>query len=167
MTKASTNVKVYSAKLIPIQDQKMAKKKRVSSPTHKKNTHTKKKHSPITQLLTKFRTNKKHSPYIKKNGISTEDLLDGVIINYPRAVKLFSFISKHKEAVGWDNSRRIVLFGQTIQKTDLIDIINAILTPGTNIDKIEGTNLFLEALKFLKAPSALVVNPIAKKLLKN
>ena len=79
-------------------------------------------------------------------------------------MKLFSFISKHKEAVGWDNSRRIVLFGQTIQKTDLIDIINAILTPGTNIDKIEGTNLFLEALKFLKAPSALVVNPKAKKL---
>ena len=163
MTTKKRPVTIYSARLLPLS----TKTCKVTQKRKRKNkVEEKKMHLPITKMLTKLRKqhvdrNNIFSP--KKKNITKEFILDGIIINYPRAVKLLSFLEKHKDSIYWNDSKQIILFGQTIQGSDIIDILNALLTPNVNLNNIPGAFLFLEALKYIRAPSSLVVNTQAKK----
>ena len=161
MTKKA-EVSIHTARLVPIHSsQKTKKENKKKSKKREKKTE----HSQITKLLTKLRKNKveKQHGSLKKNEITKEDILDGVIVNQTRAARLISFLEKNKDTITWNNTRQAVLFDQAMAGTDFIDILNAILTPSARLDGVPGAFAFLQALKLISTPASLVVNTKAKR----
>ena len=171
MNNKNPKVAVFPARIVPLSEKKSRQKQKKTAGDMKiqnKNQKTEKKmHAPITRLLTKMRKDKlkKQSVVLKKNIVTKDDILDEIIINFPRAVKLMLFLQKNSDALTWNNSKQLVLYGNPIAGSDITTILNAVLTPHATLENVTGSLLFVEALKYLRASPQLVVNTRAKNIL--
>ena len=169
----SKKVQIFRAVLKPVERQISHQSKNkhsdITRPVERHISHqSKNKHSDITRLLTRFRNKKgilteKSS---QKNIPTRDDILSGIVINFPRALKLLLFLENFKDVIFWDRDKRLVLYNTPISGTNFIDLLNTILNPSGTINNNPGMSMFIHALKSVNVPASLVVNKKVKEELK-
>lgn len=166
----SAKVKMFHAILKPVESKNTKKSTVVKFNNKQTRLQSEQvKHNNVTRMLTKFRRQQAISTQknrIKKKIVSRDDILSGVVLNFPKALKLLLYLDNFKNVIHWDRDKRLVVHDTPIQNTNFIDLLNSLLTPSAAITDNPGMFTFIEALKSINVPESLVVNKRIKSMLK-
>ena len=131
------------------------------------------KNQRVNELLSKHDTFQKkfenqQLPQIPSHPPESPDawfqkVLDATPERFHRTTKSLLNHIKHSDSMNWDANGRLVLDGQAVEGTNVLDLVHSVTRPRKVIAP-QGADIFLKALAGINTPSELVPNAKSLKI---